>query len=260
VTQSLLPFLWADGHLAARSFDVLMTRLPLQTLQARLDAARDRHPESTTLGYFRADEFLVEAEREGLASAQRVITPNTDIASLFESRAVLLDWNMPNAAVASRRAQGNGILFPASTLGRKGAYEVREAAKMLGLELTIFGRDLEGPEFWNGMPIRRADTNLLDGIGLVVLPAYVEDKPRILLRAAACGIPVIASAACGLSRIPGVVTLPALDSGILAAEISSFLNDSRSQNSAQTRTHSLALCNSEPNRQPAVSIAERDYL
>jgi hypothetical protein len=27
--QNLLPFLWRDGHLGGRTFDVLMTRLPI---------------------------------------------------------------------------------------------------------------------------------------------------------------------------------------------------------------------------------------
>ena len=143
-------------------------------------------------------------------------------------------------AIQSRPVAGKGILFPAPTLGRKGAYEIRQAAETLGLELTITGRDLEGPGFWTGVPTRRADKDLLDGIGLVVLPAYVEDKPRLLLRAVACGIPVIASAACGLGRVPGVLTLPALDAGILAAEISSFLNASRQGDADQAGPSPIA--------------------
>ena len=39
VSQTLLPFLWRDGVLGGRSFDVLMTRLPLAALQATLDRA-----------------------------------------------------------------------------------------------------------------------------------------------------------------------------------------------------------------------------
>jgi hypothetical protein len=260
VTQNLLPFLWVAGHLGGRSFDVLMTRLPLDTLEARLDAAHNNNPESLTLADFRAEEWMVEAENKALASARRIVTPNTEIASLFADRALLLDWNIPKVADADRPARGNGILFPASTLGRKGAFEIREAAKMLGLELTVTGRDLEGPEFWNGVPVRRAGQTLLDGIGLVVLPAYVEDKPRILLRAVACGIPVIASAACGLGRVDGVVTLPALDAGILAAEINAFLNAARQRNKSEAGHFASAFCNGESARQLAMSIAGADYL
>jgi len=118
VTQTLLPHLWSEGHLAALTFDVLMTRLPLGTLQATLDTARDRHPESTTLGDFRTDEWMLDAERQALGDARRIITPNTEIASLFGSKAVLLDWHLPKVAASSRPTTGTGILFPASTLGR----------------------------------------------------------------------------------------------------------------------------------------------
>jgi hypothetical protein len=254
VTQTLLPILWADGHLAERTFDVLMTRLPMDELQKRLDEAHDRHPESTTLGDFRAEQWLVDAESQALKSARRIITPHTGIAPLFGDRAVLLDWHMPKVAEANGPAPGSGVLFPASTLGRKGAYEVRDAARMLGLELTITGRELEGPGFWRGIPTRPAGENLLDGIGLVVLPAYIEDKPRLLLRAAACGIPVIASAACGLARVPGVVTLPGADSQVLAAEISSLVNAEMHQAPAVNRPHHLDLHGCEHTRQLAVSV------
>ena len=257
VTQSLLPFLWAGGHLAARTFDVLMTRLPVDSLQARLDMAHKQHPESSTLADFRAEEWFIEAEEEALANARRIITPNTEIASMFPDRALLLDWNIPGAA--DGRTRGRGILFPASTLGRKGAYEMRAAARMLGLELTITGSSLEGSDFWRGIPVRRAGRDPLDGIGLVVLPAYVEDKPRLLLRAIASGIPVIASAACGMGRVDGVVTLPALDAGILAAEISSFLTG-QERGAGEAGQFASALCNGESARQLTVPIAGGDYL
>jgi len=37
IAQSLLPFLWRDGNLGGREVRVLMTRLPMHVLQARLD-------------------------------------------------------------------------------------------------------------------------------------------------------------------------------------------------------------------------------
>jgi hypothetical protein len=39
----------------------------------------------------------------------------------------------------------------------------------------------------------------------------VQHQPRLLLRAIAAGIPVIATAACGVSGLPGVTTVPASD-------------------------------------------------
>ena len=61
VTQALLPHLWRGGHLGGRSFDVLMTRWPMATLQAILDDAAALHPDSPTLRDFRADPALVAA-------------------------------------------------------------------------------------------------------------------------------------------------------------------------------------------------------
>jgi hypothetical protein len=46
VQQDLLPFLWRAGHLGGRSFDVLMTALPMYEIQRRLDNAKSLHPES----------------------------------------------------------------------------------------------------------------------------------------------------------------------------------------------------------------------
>src|SRR5262249_39603950 len=131
--------------------------------------------------------------------------------------------------------------------------------EMLGLELTILGRELEGPGFWRGIPTRLPGKNLLDGIGLVVLPAYVEDKPRLLLHASACRIPVIASAACGLGRVPGVVTLPAMDARILAAKIISFFSAGLNRRGGHIQMQHL-LCDSEASRQSAVFAAGSDYL
>ena len=71
VAQNLLPFLWRGGHLGGRTFDVLMTALPLARLHERLDAAFALHPESKTLADFRADEWLVRAESEALQQARK---------------------------------------------------------------------------------------------------------------------------------------------------------------------------------------------
>lgn len=232
VMQNLLPFLWQDGHLGGRSFDVLMTRLPLFALQERLDRAYQNHPESPTLKDFRVDCTLLESERQALAAARLVVTPHSEIAALFPEKSVLLDWQIPR--IQTSPAPGNAILFPASTLGRKGAYELRQAAQNLGLTLRILGQELEGQNFWNDISVERFRSGQddrspsdqpqdpLEGVGLVVLPAYVEHRPRLLLRAIAAGIPVIASEACGLgnlSNFEGVITVPTGDASALQKAI-----------------------------------------
>jgi VanW like protein len=220
VMQHLLPFLWREGHLGGRSFDVLMTRLPLSVLQERLDRAHCNYPQSSTLGDFRTSPELLEAEWQALQSARRLITPHTDIAKLFPEKTILLDWSLPIVKAPSER--GNAILFPASTLGRKGAYELREVAKALDLRLKLLGAELEGENFWEGVKASRSQPNVFSDVGLVVLPAYVEHNPRLLLKAIAHQIPVLASTACGLEQVTGVTSIPAGDISQLKQAIQSL--------------------------------------
>ncbi len=62
ITQNLLPFLWEEGVLGGRTFDVLMNRLPVEILHKRLDMAKENFPESNTLDDFRASQTVVEME------------------------------------------------------------------------------------------------------------------------------------------------------------------------------------------------------
>ena len=108
VSQSLLPYLWRAGHLGGRRVSVLMSRLPVSDLQARLDAAARLHPEDRTLTDFRAPDWLVEAETAALGEAAEIVTPHTEIAALFGERATLLGLARadagPPAARRRRRA------------------------------------------------------------------------------------------------------------------------------------------------------------
>ncbi len=151
ISQTLLPFLWRDGVLGGRSFDVLMTRLPLEALQTTLDRAAQAWPMSPTLADFRAEPALLAAERDALAAARYWITPHSKIARLAGAKARKLDWHIP--PVVSRNANDGAVFFPASTLGRKGAYELREVARDLDLTLALGGGILEDNEFWNGVTV-----------------------------------------------------------------------------------------------------------
>jgi glycosyltransferase involved in cell wall biosynthesis len=57
----------------------------------------------------------------------------------------------------------------------------------------------------------------LNGVRLVVQPAIVEQAPRRLLEAIAAGVPVIATAACGLDPQPGLTIVPAGDRELTTA-------------------------------------------
>jgi hypothetical protein len=222
VQQNLLPYLWLSGCLGGRTFDVLMTALPMSELQNRLDHAKALHPESKTLGDFRADPLLINAENESLKQARKIITPHTGIASLFPEKTEILEWKLPVREI--HQAEKNGkpkVVFPAATVGRKGAYELREALRGLDVTLITVGAQIEGADFWHGFETeqRAASNGWLDDASVVVLPAFVEHRPRRLLEAAARKIPVIASEACGVSQIDGIDTIAEGDANILREKI-----------------------------------------
>ncbi len=216
VYQNLLPFLWLGGALGGRTFDVLMQRLPMRELQDALDREHERCPDRTLLADFRASDRLVAAEAEALRAARRIITPHSQIADLFAEKAVLLPWSVPKAQTAK---PGRRVVFPGPTIARKGAYELREAARRLDLELVVLGSQLEGSEFWNGVKSVPPGDDWLEGAAVVVQPAVVEEQPRRLLAALARRVPVIATPACGLGGREGVTTVPVGDADALTEAI-----------------------------------------
>ena len=220
VQQNLLPFLWRNGHLGGRTFDVLMTALPMYELQRTLDAAAKLHPESTTLGDFRAEQWLADAEAEALRHARKIITTHSKIASLFGERAELVPWKESKST--ERQPPKNEkpvIVFPASTVGRKGCYELRDAIAGLDVKLLTLGPYIESADFWKGFDFERGGDDWLNRADLFVLPAHVEHRPRRLLMAASKGIPVIASENCGLNGLEGIEVVPTGEVNSLRAAI-----------------------------------------
>ncbi|MET0753216.1 MAG: VanW family protein [Pyrinomonadaceae bacterium] len=208
VSQNLLPFLWKNGHLGGRTFDVLMNALPVRELQERLDFAASIHKKSKTLGDFRAEEWLVEAETEALQMARKIITPHTEIASLFTDKCEIVNWSLPETKNLERKINDKfTIVFPASTVGRKGSYELRDAVRDLNVKLITLGAIIEDADFWRGIDWEKGADDWLGKADLVVLPAFVEHKPRRLLQAVAQKIPVIASTACGLETVENVTNI-----------------------------------------------------
>lgn len=195
ISQNLLPFLFETGALGGRTFDVLMTRLPFEKLHQRLDGALSNYPESPTLKDFRASKHLIEVEKTALNKARQIITPHTEIAELFKNKVVKLAWFIPSAT--QQQSLGQKVLFPASAVGRKGAYEIKRLAHELQLDLLVSGRKIEHDNFWNGLKTEQFNGNF-DHIGLVVYPTFIEHQPRQILKAIAKGIPVITTTACGL--------------------------------------------------------------
>jgi len=198
VSQTFLPFLWREGVMGGRSFDVLMTRYPLAALHARLDAVAARYPHSPTIADFRAPDAVVADEAEALTAARRVVSPHHDIAESFGERALWLDWQAP---AARPRRTGDRTAFLGPTIARQGAHEVRDIAARLKSPLIVFGPDLEGGDFWRGVDIERRTMGAgwLDDIGAILHPAAITHVPRRLVEASAHGVAVYADASCGLA-------------------------------------------------------------
>ena len=195
IAQNLLPFIYETGALGGRTFDVFMTRLPFEKLHERLDLAYNQYKDSPTLNDFRASKELIALENKALTSARKIITPHSELAAIFKNKAVKLDWQIP--AIPNGQPNGTKVLFPASAVGRKGAYEIKRLAKELQLELVISGRTIETAHFWQDLKIEKFNGDWRQ-IGLVVYPTYVEHQPRLLLKAVAQDIPVITTTASGL--------------------------------------------------------------
>jgi hypothetical protein len=228
VAQNLLPHLWRAGVLGGRSFDVLIHRWPLAELQRRLDEAKSNHPASTTLGDFRADPELVRAESEALAAAGRLITPHRAMARWFGGRAWLVDWEMPEP-LETTPATTPRIFFPASPLGRKGAFELAAALRGgIAAEVHFIGRAGEGAaDPFVGLNSVPSTLDALASCQVLVMPAWIEHQPRLALLALASGIPVIATAACGLPEHPLLHSLESPDSAALAAVLRATLHPAR---------------------------------
>ena len=197
ISQNLLPFIYKTGVLGGRTFDVLMTRLPFEKLHERLDYAYSIHNQSLTLKDFRASQYLVDLENKALTKARKIISPHSEIAEIFKNKIDRLEWNFPN--IKSTISAGSKVLFPASAVGRKGAYEIKRLAKELNLNLTVSGRVLEGENFWEGITTDQFKGDY-EEIGLIVYPTFIENQPRQILRAISNGIPVITTTACGLDN------------------------------------------------------------
>ena len=202
ISQNLLPFIYNTGVLGGRTFDVFMTRLPLEKLQEKLDYAYLKHPESKTLNDFRANTDLINIENQALTEARQIITSHQEIASIFNHKVNLLPWQIPVSKTKARN--GSKILFPASGLGRKGAYIIKRLALDLKFKLIVLGKANEHPGFWNGVETETFGGNW-EEVGLVLYPTYIENQPRLLLKTLGLGIPVITTKASGLQEKEGLI-------------------------------------------------------
>lgn len=214
IQQNLLVPLQRLGVLGGRTYDVLMTQMPINRIEAALNQVYEAFPSSPTLADFRCSKDWIQDETLALSRARSIITPHTKIAKLFPSRSQLISWSTEKAdpSMTSKRDLSK-VLFAGPTVGRKGAYAVREAAKHLNLKVIIRGSELEGPDFWQGINVERIPmgkdhlVSALQSVGAVLAPSIVESRPDVYLQALRQGVPVIASEACGLSPQEGLIVI-----------------------------------------------------
>ncbi|MHB8636493.1 MAG: VanW family protein [Fimbriimonadaceae bacterium] len=215
VAHEFLPFAWIAGALGGRRFTVLQGRPPMAAMQVALDSGAVAHPETTTFDDFRAPADLIAAENAALAAATQIITAHTAVAAEFGARAHLAPWILPDACPW---LPGPAIAFGGPTVGRKGAFEVREAVRILGIPVVVQGGNFEGADFWTGLDVTvrdRSDPSWMNNCFALVQPSLVEERPRALLQAKANGVPTIATAACGVE--PTILIPPLSAAAIVEA-------------------------------------------
>jgi hypothetical protein len=221
VAQSLLPSLWRRGDLGGRTFTVFMTRLPLQALHQRLDALAVQYPERKTFQEYRAPDWMLKAEAEALKQADQIVTPHSVLAGFYPLKTTLLEWKLPHPEPIRR---GSDVVFPGPSLARKGAFEVRDATRDMDRSLLVLNRTAESENFWDGVQLMSASDHWLSHAAVVIQPAFIENNPRPLLRALAAGVPVIATAECGIARHPLLTLVPAGDAKALRDEIHNVIS------------------------------------
>ena len=139
---------------------------------------------------------------------------------MFQHKIVKLDWNIEQNL---NQKTGNKILFPASAVGRKGAYEMRKLAKELDLQFVILGRNLEMDNFWDNIETEKFNGNY-DEIGLIIYPTIIENQPRQLIKTVSYGIPIITTTACGLQESENVKVVKLNDYNSLKKEVENYLS------------------------------------
>ena len=137
---------------------------------------------------------------------------------------------MTSAPHAYAQAAIKTIVFPGSTLARKGWRELCAALQQLPaqpLELIVLGtvfdqrHPLPAHIRLRSLPHH---ANWLQQADVLVLPAHVEHNARALRTALAAGLPVIATPACGLPPQAGLWLVNEGDIAALNTAIVSILS------------------------------------
>ena len=249
VDQAYLPALWQSGQLAGRELRVWMPALPMQMILEQLDRAAALWPDEPSLRDFRPNAALVAAELAALQQASLIITPHHGVAQWasqhLKAQVKELKWKEKPPTVIDTKAHRaiKTIVFPASTLARKGWRELGTALQLLPaepLELVVLGTVFQpanaAPPLPSHVQLRSLShhDDWLQQADAVVLPAHVEHNPRALRAALAAGLPVIATAACGLPAQAGLTLVTEGDIQALAKALAAIFEPNPPRNTAST--------------------------
>ncbi|UDF37062.1 UNVERIFIED_ORG: VanW family protein [Shinella sp. XGS7] len=235
IELGLLAHLEQLGVLGGRSYEVLAGTWPMALVQDHLDLGSARWPNAASLRDYRVAPELLAAEQRGLRRALRIHTAHEGVAAYLRGRyptvpVMQLAWQRPEPRPwpqlpDQRSARPPLLLFPAAGLARKGALDLSAALQGLPCRLRVLGSAARDGEVWRGLDVdwHVAPADPLLGVAAVVLPAYAEQAPRLLLRARAQGLPVIATAACGMGPEAGLSLVPMGDPPALRAALVALL-------------------------------------
>ncbi len=198
VSQNLVPYLSQAGVLGGRTFDIIMSRQPLEQIHKKLDYAHQLHPKSETLNDFRADDKLIAEENSVLEKANRIITSHTKVLEQFPLKSVWLDINLiKKPRPQSKQRIVPNVLLAGSAVARKGIFEILKLKVVYDFNLFVTGKATEHVGLLEKHGILPFDGDYSQ-IDLIVSPAYVDNHPKVVLEGLACEIPTIATFECGL--------------------------------------------------------------
>ena len=239
----------------------------------------------TGLGYlFIRDDFITRIRRAIIMRLfraalhhrnARVIFQNPDDFALFTRRGLVdpaiatiirgTGVDMTRFKPAPATSTRVTVMFPARIIGDKGIHEFIHAARTLtaaglGADFVLVGRtdpvnptavaeetvrqwEAEGIVAWWGFQNDMAAT--LQRAAIVCMPSYREGLPRVLIEAAACGLPIVTTDVPGCREIvhddENGCLVPARDGPATVAAISRLVKDAAARARMGERSREIAV-------------------
>jgi hypothetical protein len=195
--------------LQGRQTTVFLTRWPLKLIHELLDQGASKLKDAPQLADFRASQTRVESEWQSLKRASKILTSNPSLAQLLRqhgfSQVELTPYQLPQQSLpSSTQTETKYLFFPGPTAARKGAHAVREVASQTKLPLAVAGKNLEDPNFWQGITLLNPSTHPAENALAIISPGIYEDRPTRLLPFLKSQVPIITTPTSGLPDLPHI--------------------------------------------------------